>query len=218
MTTTWNPADKETNISLGDSNHLAQMNHTFDNGAVRGSTSHSAGKWYLEYPGFSSMGSAVATAMWIGFTTAAWTLTGTPSGQGANAIDLTGALHAAASGGGSTSPGSMASGPSGNDLSFAIDFTNQLFWIRYGSGSWFGTNGSAIVVGDPVAETNGIPFTLGGAYFPFVYIQEGNGGAIPVGHASINAGDRAFLYSVPSGYTPWDSTPPPSFSHGTVIH
>jgi hypothetical protein len=56
----------------------------------------------------------------------------------------------------------------GDVLSFAIDFTNKKFWGRLNQGSWRGYGGTGPADGDPVAGTNGVPFTAStGPWFPY---------------------------------------------------
>lgn len=197
MATTWNGSDKSTHITLSTGNHVATSVAGSGNEGVRGTTSKSSGKWYLEYPviSFGGFGGGI-----LGFGDASYSLTG--------GLDLThsfGVRH----NGALPTPGTMGSAPDGKVVSIAVDLTSELIWVRYDAGNWNNDAGA-----DPAAGTNGLSISgfHSGAVFPLVWLQ------FNPCNATINAGDSAFVHSVPSGFTAWDSTPPPEYFSATVIN
>lgn len=185
MATVWNPSD-EVNVGLSVGNHVA-TGVANTNGAVRsiGST-HSSGKWYLELSGIVSSGGSSG----FGIYDTSGTLTSGPDIY----IDPGGTFHFH---GGTHLTGEGA--PDGHVVSFAIDFDNGLAWCRYDAGTWHGNSGSA---GDPSSGLNGGIITginLPQSIMAFLQSLAGQHST-----CTINAGDSAFVNTVPAGFTGWD--------------
>lgn len=188
MTTTWNPADKAANITLTSTNHIASHDAGAQSG-VRGTTSHNTGKWYLEYSAITSgqnihlgLGTAAEAITGGTFTASVGVLAGSDTG--------TATIYDAFN----SSSNSFVTGLASSVIALAVDLGTNKFWMRKGSGSWFGTT-----TGDPVAETNGVDISgRAAALFPFLALQD-------LGAVTINCGDSAFAQSVPSGYVGWDA-------------
>lgn len=197
MATTWNAGDKSSHISLSVGNHVATSIAGSGNEAVRGTTSKSSGKWYIEYPqiDFGGFGGGI-----LGFGDASYSLTG--------GGDLTHSFGVLTNGNLPT-PGTMGSTPTGKHISIAVDLTAQKFWCRYNGGLW---NNDAAA--DPATNTNGLSIAgfYSGAVFPLVSLQ------FNPCSGTINSGDSAFTYTPPSGFTAWDSTPPPQYFRATVMN
>jgi hypothetical protein len=196
MATVWDPADKTTNITLSSGNHIATTTGGAGNEGVRASpTYHGAsGKWYLEYTGISFG----HTSRW-GFTSAMETLGDT---AGVLGIDTAGWINAGA--------GGPCGDPTGHTVCFAMDFDNKKMWVRYDGGAWVGNGGASP---DPATDTNGVDITgFTSPVVPYFYGQfSGDTG-------TLNCGDSAFVQAIPSGFTAWDSIPPPPpVSYGQVI-
>lgn len=187
MSTTWNPADKDAGITLSVGNHVATA--AAGNPNVRGTSSHSSGKWYAEFPtnSITSGGGAIGVCSGArSLTSNVYTL-GVMMATGGQIVDD----------GSITDPafGSY----NGKHISACFDFTNLKAWFRYNGGNW-NNSGAA----DPATNVGGNAATYLGsaAMFLFTWIQN-------AGSTTVNAGDSAFTYSIPSGFTAWDSTPPP---------
>jgi hypothetical protein len=195
MSTTWNPSDKGSGIVLSGGNKIATG--ASGNNKVRGTTSHvTSGKYYLEYPSNSvTAGSGI-----IGFGLAS---------VGLNDNTVTDCVGVDPGGNFKSDSEGHATGltPNGKHLSFAVDFTNGKIWMRFDGGVWFG---NSVGTPDPVTNTNGLPLSETLALFPLTFIQN-------VGNNTINAGDTAFTYAIPSGFIAWDSTPPPQRFQATAI-
>lgn len=190
MSTRWDPAAKGTNITLSNTNHTASDTLFGDNGKVLGGpTSHSSGKWYLEYSSITSSNSFI-----IGFGKSTISL---------NDNTLTGMIGIDQTGSYRTDGGSGASGlgtPVGHTMAIAIDFDLGKIWFRYdNTGLW---NGSGAA--DPATNVGGLSlFSVTGTFLPAAFLQN-----LAANGVTLNAGDTAFSGAIPSGFTAWDSTPP----------
>jgi hypothetical protein len=189
MATVWNAADISAHLALSNTDHTASLSGpaTFTNEGVRSiGLTHATGKWYLEFTNVTSGGGSGQ----YGFAVAADTL-GSPGQCG---VTPGGSVNGGA---GSVNLGSA---PDGHTLCLAIDLDHSRLWARYDGGNW-NADGSA----DPSTNTNGLDIT--GVSTPlYVYLWEQNIGA---GSATLNAGDSAFVQTVPANFTPWDA---PGFS------
>jgi hypothetical protein len=191
VATVWNPSDKNSGTHLTGGNLTATVPAGGDSG-VRGTTSHSSGKWYLEYPVCVINGIRDTR----GFAAATQSLS-TSSRTAAFGVDDAG----------SSSPSGYTAGSvSGHNLQFAIDISAGLYWFRYDGGTWFGSTGSA----DPVAGTNGIDYTsevaAGVAIFPWCVQMMWTF----AGSTTMNPGSSAFANTAPSGFTAWDTVATPA--------
>lgn len=192
--TAFNPADQSVGIALSDSNFVATNAATLSGQAVRGLTSHTAGKFYLEFQNITlednsdQFGLATA-ALVLGTSQAAGCLGWSRDGTYCN---------------GSSFPFSAAGDPSLKAAAcIAIDLTAHLWWIRGDAGIW---NGSGTA--NPATGAGG--FTLqagmqGIALFPWARLRHIAGAPTVrvVTGAYTSAGAHAFLQAVPAGFSPW---------------
>jgi hypothetical protein len=157
---------------------------------VRATTSHSSGKWYLEYP----INTLNGISSYRGFASAS---------QGLGAVSITAATGIGEGGGYIGAPGGSTTAPGGHNVQFAIDIDAGRWWARYDGGSWVGGSGSA---GDPVAGTNGVDYTsyipVSTATFPWVTTQHWTVDGVQ----SFNPGSSTFANTPPSGFSAWDTT------------
>lgn len=184
MATVWNPADATSHWTLSNTDHTASLNSvpSFTNEGIRSiGLTRSTGKWYLEFTSILSGGSAGR----YGFAASGDTL----GDVGQCGVSPNGTIFGPA---GSVSLGAT---PDGTTLSIAIDLTNLRIWCRLDAGNW---NNSPTA--NPSTNTGGLDIT--GVTTPlYLHIWEQSFAA---GHATVNAGDNAFVQTVPSGFTPWD--------------
>lgn len=201
MSTTWNPADKTSNIVLSGSNTIA-TNSINSNEGVRSTTSKlpaSGGKWYAE---FNTVQLSNGNDH-IGLFTAS--------------VGLTSTLVGTANTAGWTKGGAIcwnagadilgAPDPSGSIVGLALDLDDGLFWMRLGTGLWNNTVGA-----DPTTGTGGI--TAGGitaALFLATRLTANSGAP----HVTLNA-SGPFANGPPTNFIGWDVVPPFTQTRGMV--
>lgn len=180
--TTFNSADEATGIVLSNGKLTATLS-SGGNAGVRGTTSHSTGKWYLEYSAINNQGSGFGL---LGFANALYVLN-------SNNIDST--SIAVRQFGGINPSGSMGSAPDSHVLGCAIDLTAKLVWFRYDNGEW-NASGTA----NPATGVGGIDISGdAGPWFPLAAFQ--NVGASPT--ATLNCGQNAFANAAPATFAEW---------------
>lgn len=203
MPTTWNPSDKDANTTLSNTNHTATL--TGGNSGARGTTFKSAGKWYLEY--FYARG-ATSNGM-IGFAdaTQSFTVTSYFNAIGMNSV---GGLIGAG-----FTPSWGAPTSTGQNISVAIDLSSALYWWRFSGGTW--NQGNGIAGTDPATGVGGVDYhatiAIGTSVAPFFAGQN----ATPQPSSILNAGDSAFSFAIPSGFTAWDAVVPITKNFGVII-
>jgi len=187
--TTWNPSDKSANITLSGGNLTVTCTSNVD-GGVRSTISKSTGKVYFEYICTTFNATGGDTGCGIATSSAVLTSIGAvgvggvitfPSGNtyfnGTNRFSL-GIIN------------------NGNILCVAIDITNNLYWIRNGTGNW---NGSSTA--NPATGTGGLDVSgLFSTNAVFACICENS----TLANISVNFGATAFVQTVPSGFAAWD--------------
>lgn len=182
-TTTWNPADKGPNIVLSNGNLTAACPSGAN--SVRGTSSHTTGKYYFEVllggtGGNLGIGVALATMSTSG-------------------IGPTGAAYENVANGAAfingTNSGTVAIVAPTETCCVAVDFSNLKIWFRKNNGTW-----DANVSHDPATNTGGFSLSAfsGSALFP-VYASNSATGE----NGTANFGATAFTYSVPSGFSAW---------------
>jgi hypothetical protein len=190
LTTAWSPIDKGSTITLSNSNLTATAGGTPN--AIRSTTSHTTGKFYVEFDNlfasnnFTSIGAANATAPVSSIPNTNNSADGFNIGQ----IYVNG-----------SNLGSWGGSPAPNG-GMAIDLTSQLMWwcsnVTASPQAWNGSTSNA------PGGAGGISITgLGGAGTPvFIYaILQSAGEAF-----SVNFGASAFVAAVPAGYIAWDGS------------
>jgi hypothetical protein len=195
--TTWNPADKDADIVLSSGNHIATVSVT-GNHCVRGTTSHASGKWYLEYSGIT-----ITNGYGLGIATAAQSLSNIAvDSTFAQGIDATGNVKG-------TGGGGTLGAPSGHTIGMAIDITAGKYWFTYDGSNWAGHTLGA----DPGTGSLGCDYTdtipAAVAVFPWVGLQSISAATETT---TLNAGDSAFAFFVPTGFTAWDGSSHPTGS------
>ena len=184
---TWNPADKDSLITLSGGDLLATRSGS-DNSwrSVRATTSRNAGKLYFEIVNTTS----VSTGMMAGIGTSAAALTSYP-GAGTTSWGF----HANASGsetyhnGSSSNSGGSQVG-SGSYARIAVDLDAGKLWLGT-SGSWEGG-------GDPASGTSPTySFTPGIDLFPMLGMYKTNQAC------TLRAAAGAMGGSIPSGFSAW---------------
>lgn len=187
MTTTWNPADKAAGISLSSTNHIATSSS--GNNSVRGTSSHSASKWYIEFKGITLSGAAL-----IGFADSTQSLT-TNTLSAAMGADSGTPGHIS---GAFISTENLSANIATHTVAFALDLTGNLIWCRLDAGAWVG---DGVGAGNPATGVHGgVISGVTHPLFPFAFLQ--NGGTV-----TINAGDNAFDNPAPAGFAAWDAPP-----------
>ena len=191
-TATWNPADKSAQITLSGGNLIATDTSTGDSG-VRSTTSHSGGKWYIEWTSGSTFTGANTN---VGICTIGAPLAGVGNTT-ANAFLLqqggSGAVWFNGSQAGLPQIGQFFTN---RIAGMAIDLVNMRGWFRVDGASGLNYwNGNASY--DPATNTGGVDISAlfpSNAAYP-VFTSNGNG--------SICTINSTFTYAAPSGFNPW---------------
>jgi hypothetical protein len=193
---TWNPLNKNSNITLSNGNLDATGVVTGASHNVGATLGFSSGKWYWEILAGRGAGSNNGGWEWgiakSPFDPIASTrLTASAYGWGVNGND--GTLYS----NNSSLVSSYISGTAGAVIAngdvvmVAYDADTGKLWLGK-NGTW-GNNGGT---GDPAAGTNAAVSSLTGTFFPVVTIGSDSG----TPSAIINAGARPFAYTAPSGF------------------
>lgn len=93
-------------------------------------------------------------------------------------------------------------------VSLAVDFTNNRAWVKTDNGNW---NGSGTA--NPATNTGGadISAIVSGGIMLMFQAETINDAA------TINLGGSAFVYTMPSGFSSWDTQVFPNTAYGSVI-
>lgn len=186
--TTWNTSDAAAGFTFADGDLEAIASTVSGWGSVRSTTSKSSGKYYVEF----AINHVDGSNGWMaGIANAAASLTtfigATNNGAGLQA------------GGTYWTDGSPSSGVSGftgaTVLGLAVDFGAQKIWGTTNGSVW---NGNAGGTQNPVTGAGGLSFSnVSGPWF--------------LGFSGYNSGSDAttlatstFVFSAPSGFSPWD--------------
>lgn len=175
----WNTSDAGSGFSFSNANRT--WSNSTQNRLVRSSTSKSSGKWYFEVTAIN-----VGANMSIGIATSAAALGNYLGGDqyGYGYTATTGIQHNGPGGG-------SASGYTTNDvISIAVDLVGNCFYLAK-NGTWQNS-------GNPGAGTGCYTITAG-TYFAASSTWNNAG----TSQATLNVGNAAFSYSIPSGYSAW---------------
>lgn len=197
MTTTWNPADKSAATTLSSGNHVASS--TAGNNGARGTTSKSSGKWYFELPVVNTGGSASGG---YGVIDSVYDYGSIFPGGAFAVVAWDGSVQCSPSSTFSPGWGTV----NGHALSIAIDWSLLKVWARYDGGNW---NNDVIANQNPATGTGGYPIAN---FTGFIGCRMQN-----TGNVTMNAGDSAFTYTPPAGFTGWDVVLPPAFSQALFV-
>ena len=195
VATTFNPADKSTNITLSNGNLTATLG-TSGNSGVRSIGSLNNGLAYFEITAtnINSAGGGYNA----GFAN---TVSTDPGGVVANAA---GAFAVGFYNGiiaiNATNVGNLGSGFANGDVAcIAVDFDNKKAWVRKNGGLWNNDSGA-----NPATGANGFSFSTmsgGGPYYAYY------GRNYPGDSGTINLGASAFAQAVPQGFHSWNDAP-----------
>jgi len=188
VSTTWNPADKNSNITLSGGNLIATPAAIGNFQALRSVSSQSTGKYYWEI----TVGTITTPGgNYIGIANGSFALTdGSYVGSGTNVSagwgDGSGNLIT--NGGFLASMNGVTYG-SGDTICFALDKDNGKLWARKGSGQWMGTTDN------PATNTGGASISaITGAIFAASTLFD-----VGCPHTA-NFGGSAFAFTPPAGF------------------
>lgn len=178
---TWNPSDAGSGFSFSNANRTASVTpSTGGYRLVRGTASHSNGKWYFE----DTVGAITDSGVRVGIAASSLPLSNYV-GQTAAGYGLNSAFGYLYNNGGVIA---VLSGFNVSDVvGVAVDLTNNKIYFSV-NGAWGG---------NPSAGTGGIAIAPG-AYFP----AADGGGNFTATH-TINTGKTAFANAAPSGFAAW---------------
>lgn len=190
MATIWNSGDKSANITLFRNALSAASGVTATTWkGVRGTTSLSTGKKYLE---FYVSGYHNDNGICVGFANGSWS-TATFVGNGnSGGWQATGDLNGIG--------GTIQGYAWGYVLAMAIDLDAKLVWFRSDRNTNWNNSGA----NNPATGTGGKAYGTTGALFPaFSGFDD-----ILANQVTLNAGGLPFSLAVPSGFSAWDSAVP----------
>lgn len=194
MTTTWNPADKNSNITLSNGNLTAVGTGSNTDQLVRSTSSKTSGLYYMEFvfvnpgTGECAVGFADSTeslSNYLGKTSHSLAWYCANQGYYTNASSL-----------GTFSAPNWSGTSSTFTLSVALDLTHSVMWGGV-NGSWGGSN-------NPATDTGGCSFSghfspSGGIYIA-TDIPDPSGTSV-----TMHIPSNSWSYSAPSGFSEWDS-------------
>jgi hypothetical protein len=188
-TTTWNPSDKSSAVTLSNGNLTASNPATSSFNSVRATASHTAGQYYFEA---TLTQVASNQSIYIGVANSSASLT-TYFGKDTNSIicaNYDGKCYF-----NSSNVGNWGSFTSGSTAGIAVDISNrEIYFYNPANGYW---NNSSTA--NPATGVGGISlYTISGALFPGVSINYYAANSVLV-----NFGATAFTYSPPAGFGKW---------------
>jgi hypothetical protein len=184
---TWNPSDKNANITLSGGNLVASESGSNPNVAVRATLARSTGKYYFEATltgRDSTLGIIVAgssLAIRVGNTIDDWAF--------ANAFTNLIKRHNA----GGTTIGTYTYTGSHN-VGIAVDLSAGKMWFRF-DGTW--------QEGDPATATTPSYTGVSGTFYP----AWSSSNSVEAASATLRPSDASFVYAVPSGFLAWEDPP-----------
>jgi hypothetical protein len=224
QTTTWNPSDIGTGLTLSNGNLTATSSPStcssvwnypnpfshFGGCAVRANASHSTGKYYFEVS-VSSVGIfCFDVAIGIGNSGASL---GLFAGATTSIADSKGVIETNAvsifQGGGNDAAnvGIATVFKAGDIVQVAVDLTDQLIWFSVNGGAWSiyagytGLSHNPPIPADPATGIAGISTSsVTGPFFPMV---SGSGNQNPGVALTANFGATSYAYTPPSGFGDW---------------
>jgi len=201
MATTWNPADI-LNVTLSGGNLIATGNAGGQIAARAHGVSHqTSGLWYLEYANLLSAGGGGYGLAYLSDALSA--------NAGGDYGVTQGGLLFTPGRSGDTLPGANTNGQT---VGLAIDLTGHFLYATVDGINWFGLSSGGTP--NPSTNSNGLPFGTNptAGLFPICAMFS------TPSHCTLNVGASAFAYTVPTGFTAWDSTPVPTNVYGTLIN
>lgn len=195
--TTWNSADKGSNIALTNGDLTAVCSDPTSLRFVRSSTGKSTGKWYCEFLCNPIVASFANRQAYVGIAQAS---VSNETILGSDVPELSWGFfynsdntswHVAHGGGGNDIGGSTPI--QGNIIGISLDLNALVFYMRF--------NGIDLDGGDPVSGTGGRVINAGTWYAA----ASGRIISSTPGQITANFGATAF-FSLPTGFSAWDST------------
>ena len=180
----WDPANKSAALTLSDTDHTATNLATSFWRGVFGSLALSAGKVYFEASSSAGFDSKLIA---LGVAKAAWPLT-TQAGGDTNSWAI---RHSQAK----TYYNNV-----GTSYTFSSATVMQIAVDIDAGKIWFGHDGTWVGGGDPALGTGADYTGLTGPLYPVVSLYFTSA---PAPDTTINAGDSAFNYTPPSGFSAW---------------
>jgi SPRY domain len=197
--TTWNPADIGANLGLTNGNLTGSETGGGSSWrSCRSTTSKSSGKWAFKVHVTTLVGNQIM----LGVATSSLSLANY-SGSDSHSIGLDGGTTQVYQNG--TGPSGVADAfASGGDVGVYLDFTNSKVWFWDSVHSRY--NGAAIGSQDPGSNIGGFnvsSFTASSVFASFTMFGSS-------GQDSITADFTGVGIPLPSGFSTWDTAPPPS--------
>lgn len=189
--TTLNPADKSSQITLSGGNLIATKNTAFSYASARSIASATTGKYYLECTRTTAPGSVVG----IGAANSTASLANY-LGVDNDSISALSTLPNLTANNANVGAYGATWNTIGAGVDVAIDVTNRKIWVRNRGGNW---NNDVIANQNPATNTGGVAFPANmasGAVFIGVTVFDG---AAPDA-ISVNFGASAFTDTPPSGF------------------
>lgn len=196
--TTWNPSDISASVTLSGSNKIATCTAT--NQGARSLNGKSAGKWYAEFSNclFSSV-PALSSRGGVGVADSTYSLTTGPQSDNTHSAWVQ--RDEISVGNGTRSAAAIAFPiTTSTVIGVALDQSGALIWFTTDGATW--NNGGTA---NPATGVGGYSLagaaTLGPNAFLAAWLRW-NGG--PNDAATLNGGDTAFSFSIPSGFLAWN--------------
>ncbi len=185
----WSDTDKTTGYVLSNSNFTASQTNT--GGGVRSATSHTTGKWYVEFT-VNTMTGNIFRNDGIGLCIASTPLTGLYSHPTNLFIRSTdGHVY-----NGNNAELAALGSLQGQVIGIAYDGDAGKTWVRSSTTGNFWKGNGVGSAGDPVTGTTGFPSPFGGD--PVFLFMGGDGGTTDI--VTIN---DVLVYTPPAGFDPW---------------
>jgi hypothetical protein len=192
---TFDPSNTAPNIALSGGNLTGAATASNLNGqTTRSTTSHSSGKFYVEFTGTLINATHPGTSG-FGFANASMADNNDfPGSNNNNGIEIYDNGEVFLNG---TNTATYSSASTGNIISMAVDFGGQLIWWSVNGGNW-NAGGTA----NPATGIGGVSFSTinAGPYFAVSELDAHTGGA---SSTTINFGATTYSYTPPSGFGNW---------------
>lgn len=186
--TTWNPADKNSGLTLSGGNLIVTNASSSTFRMVRSIAGHTSGKYYWEV----TIGSATSSDYLIGIANAAESASdGGYTGASVNSLGWYSGSSQLGNPGFVANTGTTYEGS--DNIGFELDVDNQKLWVRKNGGAWLGDNGGATP--NPLTNTQGATTSaITGAIFASVTVD------LATSFITANFGGSAYAYTPDAGF------------------
>jgi hypothetical protein len=188
-TTTWNPADKNANLTLSGGDLIFTQGAFNDYASLRSVASASSGKKYWELTA-TTIGGAALTVEGFGNSTMALN---TYLGANTNSMGWVGDGRVLLN---DVTVTTIQTWAQGDTLCFALDLDNSKVWFRTNGGNW---NNDVIGNQNPATNTGGASLS-GIASGPYFVMAQGHATGDSM---TANFGATAYAQTAPSGFGNW---------------